>query len=207
MNDNFLDRVTAFKERFLYLLIDTAVMAFAYLFAILLRFEFHAPHWGWNGVLITFLVVAVVQWFFLLLFGCHKTIWRYITVSDVPRFIMATCCSGVVLVVLRLLLPSHFDIRPPFSITLMNGTFVFGGLLLVRGFSRVLVQSRTQSSQLGKAVDVKNVLLIGAGDAGNHMVQYSPITGDGFHCTNPDVAVQIEFYRYIAVVDGAGCPN
>ena len=147
--------------------IDTAVMGFAYLFAILLRFEFHAPHWGWAGVVITFFVVAAVQWFFLLLFKCHKAIWKYTTASDVPRFFIAVFCSACVLIDLRLLLPNKFSVRPPLSITLLNAIFVFGGLLLIRVFSRVLRDSSNGASAPSGGYRVKRVLLVGAGDAAN----------------------------------------
>jgi len=171
MNRNTSNILLSLKDRCFCFSIDTAVMGFAYLFAILLRFEFHAPHWGWDGVFITFFVVAAVQWFFLLLLGCNRTIWRYITVSDVPRFIAAVFCSAVVLAVLRLLLPHSFDIRPPFSITLMNAVFVFGGLLLVRVFRRLLTQNGNQPSGPEKSLKLKNILLVGAGDAGNTVVR------------------------------------
>jgi FlaA1/EpsC-like NDP-sugar epimerase len=171
MNGEIIDRVFALKERFLCFSIDTAIMALAYLFAIVLRFEFHAPHWGWNGVLITFFVVAAVQWLFLFLFGCHKAIWKYITVSDVPRFISAVACSATTLIILRFLMPGHFNVRPPYSITFINAIFVFGGLLLARVFSRMLAQSGTHSVKSDRPEKLRNVLLIGAGDAGNTVLR------------------------------------
>jgi len=171
MNGEIIDKVSALKERFQCFVIDTVIMAIAYLFAIFLRFEFHAPHWGWEGVLITFFVVALVQWFFLLLFGCQKAIWRYITVSDVPRFIIAVFCSAAMLIVFRFLMPTHFNVRPPYSITFINAIFVFGGLLLVRGFSRLLAQSGNESAKSGAPVKLRNLLLVGAGDAGNTVLR------------------------------------
>ncbi|MDD2598620.1 MAG: nucleoside-diphosphate sugar epimerase/dehydratase [Kiritimatiellae bacterium] len=169
MSGSFKNTVSRVTERFMGFAIDTAVMGFAYLFAILLRFEFHAPHWGWPGVVITFFVVAVVQWCFLLLFKCHRSIWKYTTASDVPRFFIAIFCSACVLIDLRLLLPKNFSVRPPLSITLLNAIFVFGGLLLIRVFSRVLRDSSNGAlaPSGGRGRRVRRVLLVGAGDAAN----------------------------------------
>ena len=162
--------ISLFKDRCLGFFVDTIVMGFAYLFAILIRFEFTAPHWGWSGVSLTFLVVALVQWFFLWVFKCHKVIWLYITVSDVPRFFVAVFTSSAFLMILRLLLPGSFSVRPPLSISLLNAVFVFGGLLLVRIFSRFL-HDGVNGGTGEKAASQKRVVLVGAGDAGNTVVR------------------------------------
>ena len=163
--------ISFLKDRYLGFFVDTIVMGFAYLFAILLRFEFSAPHWGWSGVALTFVVVAVAQWFFLWFFKCNKVIWRYITVSDVPRFFMAGFASAAVLIILRLLLPRSFSVRPPLSISLLNAIFVFGGLLLVRVFSRFLNDGVNGGAGIKSVASLRKVLLIGAGDAGNTVVR------------------------------------
>ncbi len=156
------------KERLSGMFIDTLVMGFAYLFAIMLRFEFNAPHWGWWGVVYTFGVVVAVQWFFLLVFRCRRTIWRYVTVGDVPRFFVSVLCSTCVLIILRLLLPGRFSLRPPLSVSLLNGMLLFGGLLLVRVFSRLLYAG---GGLQGAAAEPRRVILVGAGDAGNTVVR------------------------------------
>ena len=171
MGDFVKKIIVLFKERYAGVFIDTAVMGIAYLFAILLRFEFQPPHWGWDGVFVTFFVVVVVQWLFLLIFKCQRAIWKYITVSDVPQFFIAVSCSVVVLIVLRFLLPHNFAVRPPYSITLMNAVFVFGGLLLVRVFSRLLGDSGSNSVNHKGCKNIKNILLVGAGDAANSVVR------------------------------------
>ncbi|MFO7936844.1 MAG: polysaccharide biosynthesis protein, partial [Kiritimatiellia bacterium] len=159
--------ISFFKDRCPGFAIDTAVMALAYFFAIFLRFEFTAPHWGWGGVVSAFIVVAAVQWAFLLGFKCNKVIWRYITVSDVPRFFLAVFLSAVVLIILRLLLPGSFAVRPPLSISLLNAVFLFGGLLVVRVFNRFLYDGDNGGAEARVPAELSRVLLIGAGDAGN----------------------------------------
>ncbi len=157
-------------ERYFDFVVDTLVMGFAYLFAIFLRFEFNPPHWGWAGVAQTFLVVAVVQWFFLWLFRCRKVMWRYITVSDVPRFFAAVFSSAAFLIVLRVLMPRGFSVRPPLSISILNAVFVFGGVLLVRIATRFLYDGGAGGGG-GRYGRLKKVVLVGAGDAGNTVVR------------------------------------
>ena len=42
-------------------LVDAVVMGAAYLIAFLLRFDFQAPMWGWEGVAYSFITVFLVQ--------------------------------------------------------------------------------------------------------------------------------------------------
>ncbi len=146
--------------------VDTVVMAAAYFTAFLLRFDFHAPWWGWERVAYSFVTVFVVQGVALTLFGCYKLVWRYVSVGDVPRFLGAIGTSTVLLVLLRALLPEYHGFRPPFSITFFNSILVFGGLLGVRMLWRLLVDGAFawDAAKCGK---VRHVLLVGAGSAGN----------------------------------------
>jgi FlaA1/EpsC-like NDP-sugar epimerase len=103
-----------------FLLTDAVVMAFAYFFAFLLRFDFSAPWWGWNRVSTSFVTVWAVQTGALALFGCYRMLWRYVSINDFHRFVGALASSTVILAVLRFALPNHFGVRPPYSITLIN---------------------------------------------------------------------------------------
>ena len=51
-------------------LVDTAIMAIAYVAAFLLRFDFHAPGWGWARVWTSFITVWSVQLAVLIAFDC-----------------------------------------------------------------------------------------------------------------------------------------
>ncbi|HPW75834.1 MAG TPA: nucleoside-diphosphate sugar epimerase/dehydratase [Kiritimatiellia bacterium] len=154
-------------------LLDTAVMAVAYLTAFILRFDFAEPHWGWGGVARSFITVWAVQMVALWLFGCRRLLWRYVSVGDVPQFVCAGFFSTLVLVLLRMTLPGHQSLRPPYSITFFNSFLVTGGLLGVRLLWRLMVEgfsgAREEVSPKGTrtARRVRRVLLVGAGEAGN----------------------------------------
>ena len=150
--------------------IDSAVMAIAYFFAFLLRLDFQEPWWGWAGVFSSFVTVWAVQWLAFLVFRCDRLMWRYISVGDVPRFIGAVASSSLVLISLRIALPNYHGLRPPFGITVINSILVFGGLLLVRVFWRML-QDGEPGRRLPGGGWAKRVLLVGAGAAGNMVVR------------------------------------
>ena len=147
-------------------LVDSAVMALAYLTAFLLRFDFAEPWWGWRKVAASFVTVWAVQWISLVLFGCNKLLWRYVSVGDVPRFVGAIGVSTVAFVILRLLFPEYRGLRPPYSITFFNSFLVVGGLLGVRLLWRLFVDEAFAWEAVVRG-RVRRVLLVGAGSAGN----------------------------------------
>jgi len=117
--------------------------------------------------------VWAVQMVALWLFGCRRLLWRYVSVGDVPQFVCAGFFSTLVLVLLRMTLPGHLSLRPPYSITFFNSFLVTGGLLGVRLLWRLMVEgfsgAREEVSPKGTrtARRVRRVLLVGAGEAGN----------------------------------------
>lgn len=147
-------------------LVDSAVMAAAYLTAFLLRFDFAEPWWGWRKVAASFVTVWAVQWASLVLFGCNKLLWRYVSVGDVPRFVGAIGSSTAVLVLLRVLFREQMGLRPPYSITFFNSFLVIGGLLGARLLWRIVMDGELAWEVL-KRGRVRRVLLVGAGSAGN----------------------------------------
>lgn len=148
-----------------FLLTDAVVMAFAYFFAFLLRFDFSAPWWGWNRVSTSFVTVWAVQTGALALFGCYRMLWRYVSINDFHRFVGALASSTVILAVLRFALPNHFGVRPPYSITLINSILALGGLLCVRLIWRILTNASMPTAAAQQ--EPRRILLIGAGDCGN----------------------------------------
>ena len=127
---------------------DTLVMVAAYAAAFALRFEFEEPMWGWKGVWISFFTVWSVQAAMLLFFDCGRR-WR-LRARDLPRFMGAFAASVVVLTVMRVVFPSneHLYIRPPYSITLINGVLTAVGLLVVRWLGTLYVNARTREARL-----------------------------------------------------------
>ena len=100
---------------------DTAVLAFAYACANLLRFDFAAPRWGWRVVALSFVTVGAVHLAALVVCGCYRAAWRRFSTRDLPRYILATALAAAVLTLLRVAMPvaALAHVRPPYSITLI----------------------------------------------------------------------------------------
>jgi FlaA1/EpsC-like NDP-sugar epimerase len=141
-------------------------MAAAYLIAFLLRFDFQEPWWGWRLVAFSFVTVWAVQGLALVLFGCNRLLWRYVSLGDVPRFVGAVASSTFILLALRFLMPENHGFRPPYSITFFNTFLVIGGLLGVRLLWRFMVDGAAGWDSI-KQGRTRRVLLVGAGSAGN----------------------------------------
>ena len=147
------------------LIADLAIMALAYAAAYVLRFNFNVPAEHLRDGVCAFVVVVALQFTALLLFGCYRLLWRFISICDVPRFLYAIASSTAMLMLLRLLLPEVRVVRPPLSITLINSGFVLGGLLLARVVWRSLCENGQRVAAGGNAS--RRTLLVGAGNAGN----------------------------------------
>lgn len=201
------DYFTVRSQSLGFLLTDALVMAFAYFFAFLLRFDFSAPWWGWHRVSTSFVTVWAVQTGALALFGCYRMLWRYVSINDFHRFVGALASSTVVLAVLRFALPNHFGIRPPYSITFINSILALGGLLCVRLLWRILTNASMPTAAALRAP--RRVLLIGAGDCGNLIARelkqqsnLSPVKVVGFLDDDPaKQTMKIQGFPVLGTID------
>jgi len=169
MNVTLKSSTTFYGQLFGMLLVDSFVMAFAYLFAFLLRYDFGKPLVGWKQVAFVFILVWAIQLMSLILFRCYKVLWRYISVHDIPRFLGAVAVSSVTFLLLRYFMPDPYSCRPPYSITILNAFLLTGGLLSVRLLWRLAVEGAAGGTFVpGKR---RRVLMVGAGSAGNLMAR------------------------------------
>jgi len=148
---------------------DVCVMALAYAaaYGIPAIETGRLPTWGVRGAACTFATVAAVQLACLALAGCYRLLWRFVTIMDVPRFVLATAGSTLALAVLRWVAQhyaiNHIALRFSGIIIVLNGVLVLGGLLAARLLPRVLADHEPLLSN-GR---VTRVLLVGAGSAGS----------------------------------------
>ncbi|MFI5181879.1 MAG: polysaccharide biosynthesis protein [Thermoanaerobaculia bacterium] len=149
--------------------LDGLVLSAAFVFAYLVRFEFHLDAAHRAACLRQLPIVLVVQLLALLAFGVHAFIWRYVGMAEARTFFKAAVLGTVPLVALRLLLPESLqDFRIPLSITLIDAVLGFGGVLSVRVFRRFIYEDRQRVERAAHepATPQKRVLLVGAGRAG-----------------------------------------
>lgn len=153
--------------------LDILVFAAAAVAAYLIRFE-GLPPGGFlrqMALLVPYLIIFRLLLFILL--PVYSVAWRYISIREVLLITAALLPVSVVLLGLRLFLPAKSMLfRVPLSVTALEFLLALVGTTGVR-MARRLVHERSDRGALnniGKPVR-KNVVLIGAGDAGNIVVK------------------------------------
>jgi len=155
-------------NRSLKVALDLAVISIAYWLAFLFRFEFAIPTPVVELFLLNWPYVVFVQYTALALFGVPRMAWRYTSMHDMVQILIAVFAATMVLVVLRLALPSMTTsvyVKLPLGVIAMNSALVFLGVLGVRAAWRFRGEARDARTRTTNG-DSLRVLLIGAGEAG-----------------------------------------
>ena len=129
-------------------LVDSVIMAVAFAAAFMLRFDFQEPRWGWGRVWCSFIVVWVVQSLFFVLCDCVRR-WR-LHPRDIWRFVVSFAFAVIVMTVLRFIFrdESYLQIRPPFTINLLNGVLWASGALVARFLWTLFSNAKCREARL-----------------------------------------------------------
>lgn len=154
--------------KFVQIVLDISVLSLAFVFAYLLRFDFVLTGELQNKAFLQMLFVVPLQLLILRICKVHKFIWRYVSVPEMNRIIVALSLACVPLLVLRFGFYSLHDIYAiPLSIIILDFFLAVIWILGIRLIRREIYNSfyRAKTSKKPSA-DKKSVLLIGAGRAG-----------------------------------------
>ena len=169
----FLGRLAAARVVILFLF-HAVVFAAAYAFSYLLRFEFAIPPDYLPTFRSSLLVVVMIQLLVGLVFGYYRGWWRYVGVADVVRLVFGLTAATTLLVALWYVgaifgIDERF-VRSPRGVLLIDWAFslliLFGARVLIR-----MGRDRLRPQQRSVTQEVKNVLIIGAGDAGETLAR------------------------------------
>jgi FlaA1/EpsC-like NDP-sugar epimerase len=155
------------RSRFLQVLTDAAIVAVSWFLAFELRFDHGLPVYYDTLLRRTILLVVVIKVAVFLLFGFHRRWWRYVSVRD-----MWSAARGVVVaslvadVTVYFASPVH-NVRLPRSIAAMDLLIT---LSLIAG-ARLLARTVMERPRYGVVARGKEVIVVGAGDAGRLIVQ------------------------------------
>ena len=132
------------------LVVDAAVIGFAYLSAFMLRFDFAEPRWGWRAVALSYVTVCAVCLAALIVSGVYRLAWRRTGVADLPRYLLAMTLGAAVLTAMRFFLPAvdFAHIRPPYSVTVISFFLATAGVVGVRVLWRLFWAGRRDEAQL-----------------------------------------------------------
>jgi FlaA1/EpsC-like NDP-sugar epimerase len=155
------------RSRFLQILADAGIVALSWFLAFELRFDHGLPVYYNTLLHRTILLVVVIKSAVFLLFGFHRRWWRYVSVRD-----MWSAARGVVVaslvadVTVYFASPVH-NVRLPRSIAVMDLLIT---LALIAG-ARLLARTIMERPRFGVVARGKEVIVVGAGDAGRLIVQ------------------------------------
>ena len=147
--------------------IDIMLLVSALTGAYLLRFEFSLNSDAKEKLLIQLAVLIPIQILLLHFGGIYRIIWRYISIPETRRVIYCVGISSILLLAGRLFLASAAGILAvPLSIIILDFILAVILLLGVRITRRVLYEEYQRKQMPSSNSKSKNVLLIGAGQAG-----------------------------------------
>jgi len=141
-------------------LLDLASVFVCYLAPLVLRFDGAVPQAYWRSFLGFAPVAALLHLLCNYLFGLYGQMWRYASVQEARRVVMAGATAG--LLVMAAVVWLGTDLRPvPVSVAAM------GAVLSLLAFGAIRFQSRLFAFRRRTAAsDRRRVLIVGAGDAG-----------------------------------------
>jgi FlaA1/EpsC-like NDP-sugar epimerase len=155
------------RHRLLQLLADAAIIAVSWVLAFELRFDQGLPVYYDTLLRRTILLVVAVKLAVFLMFGFHRRWWRYVSVRD-----MWSAARGVVVASILAYATVYF-VSPVHGIGLPRSVAVMDLLItlaLVAG-ARLAARTLMERPGFGVVARGKEVIVVGAGDAGRLIVQ------------------------------------
>ena len=166
------------KTRTSQFIIDIGVLAFAFLLATLLRFDWEVPRSMFRQMVIVLPYVVLLQYTLLTAFGITRFSWRYISLRDAVRIFGAIASAGALLVALRFLAPLALPYLPlarygivPLGILLGDFVLAFVGITGVRALRRLVGEHEASRQHERERTARVRTILVGAGQGGVHVAQ------------------------------------
>lgn len=144
---------------------DAIAVNASYFFALLLRFDFRYSHieqkylLAWQTFTPFYTVACLIVFF---LFKLYQSLWRFASYDELVRVIKA----NIVAFLIQVLGITFFVSRMPISYYIMGAIIQFILVLTVRFSYRFILLLRAGRSNAASGKPPKNVMIIGAGNAG-----------------------------------------
>ena len=154
------------KHRALFAFIhDIFIACFAWFVAYLLRFNFAIPGSFLQSLWLVMTIAVPIQMVLFAKFGLYKGIWRFASIPDLKRIILAASLSAVMITALLLMLNRA---TAPRSVLLLNPLL----LILFMGGSRFAYRAWQEHRLYGVTTKQGTpVIILGAGDAAVALVK------------------------------------
>jgi len=155
------------RHRLLQLLTDAAIIAVSWVLAFELRFDNGLPVYYDTLLRRTILIVVAIKLAVFLMFGFHRRWWRYVSVRDMWSAARGVLVASIVAYVTVYFVSPVHNVRLPRSIAVMDLLIT---LALVAG-ARLAARTLIERPKFGVVARGKEVIVVGAGDAGRLIVQ------------------------------------
>ena len=149
-------------------LLDAAIIAVSYFFALMIRFDFHYS-WidryyttGYASVIIWYILIDVIM---LHMFHLYQSVWKFAGAYELLRSVYAWVFAQVGVFVVYLIT----SIQMPVSFYIIGGLMSFGFTTMVRFMYRAL--SVFKDYGVSDDAIVERVMVVGAGAAGREIIQ------------------------------------
>jgi FlaA1/EpsC-like NDP-sugar epimerase len=148
--------------------LDLGVASFSYLLTLALRFDGSVPDRYWSSFWRFLPIALTIHLVVHQLAGLYGQVWRYASVQEARRVVLAGCASGIGVVTASMLVGlATGGLRAlPLSVT------IFGAVLTMLAAGALRFQSRLFAT--GRPVrdaEQPNVLIVGAGAAGSMILK------------------------------------
>ncbi len=155
------------RHRLWQLLVDAAIVALSWWLAFELRFDNGLPVYYSKLLRQTILIVLAIKLVVFVAFGFYNRWWRYVSIRDMWAAARGVFVASLIAdVTVYLVSPVH-NVRLPRSIA---ATDLLLTLALVAG-ARLLARTAMERPGLSVVARGKEVIVVGAGDAGRLIVQ------------------------------------
>ncbi len=162
-----------FATRTSQFLIDVIVLSIAFTLAALIRFDWDVPSEMLRRLLFVLPYVVLLQYTMLTFFGITRFSWRFISLRDVVRILLAITAAAAVLLVIRLAgEPLARQFKPlryalvPIGVLLADSLLAFLAVTGVRVLRRLIGERITSQQYQRGDKSPERTVLVGAGQGG-----------------------------------------
>ena len=144
---------------------DVMAAGLAWMAAFWLRFNLDIPVFFVEHMLKNMLWIIPLQLVTFLGFGLYRGIWRYASVPDLKRIVLAAGCAvACMFLIIRLVDIPHI----PRSVFLVYPII----LVMVMGGSRLLYRAWKEHASASRSLAARHILVLGAGDAAADLIKH-----------------------------------
>jgi FlaA1/EpsC-like NDP-sugar epimerase len=156
------------KHRVWQALVDAGLIAAAWYLAFALRFDYGIPSRYQEMITATIGFVVAIKLTVFLLFGLYNHWWRYVSIGDMWSAVRGVVVASLVTFLAVYMIEPVEGVRLPRSVFLMDLLLLLAFVTGVRLLARTLIE---RPGRRGLITRGKEVLVVGAGDAGQLIIK------------------------------------